>query len=66
MKYFDLFSPMKQNLALNPKVRTIPILREVIMLGYGSMIAKHCAEHSACSADLLKVKLLFIHLHLCQ
>ncbi|TSM94611.1 Vitellogenin [Bagarius yarrelli] len=42
------------NLALNPKVKTIPMLREVIVLGYGSMVAKYCAEDPACPADLLR------------
>ncbi|TSM94608.1 Vitellogenin [Bagarius yarrelli] len=42
------------NLALNPKIKSIPIVREVTVLGYGSMIAKYCAEVPTCSADLLK------------
>ncbi|XP_058256178.1 vitellogenin-like [Hemibagrus wyckioides] len=42
------------NLASNPKVKKNPVLRKVIMLGYGSMIAKYCAEVPTCPADLLK------------
>ncbi|GAA6110059.1 vitellogenin-like isoform X1, partial [Tachysurus ichikawai] len=42
------------NLAFNPKVKNIPVLRDVIMLGYGSMIAKYCSEVPTCPADLLK------------
>ncbi|XP_046713433.1 vitellogenin-like isoform X1 [Silurus meridionalis] len=42
------------NLATNPKVKNIPVLREVIMLGHGSLIAKYCAEVPTCHADLLK------------
>ncbi|XP_072517220.1 vitellogenin-like [Salminus brasiliensis] len=41
-------------LALSPKIKAIPAMREVVMLGYGSMVAKHCAEVPSCSADLLK------------
>ncbi|KAL6468671.1 hypothetical protein MHYP_G00221950 [Metynnis hypsauchen] len=42
------------SLAFSPKTRAMPALREVIMLGYGSMIAKYCAEVPTCSADNLK------------
>ncbi|KAG7327858.1 hypothetical protein KOW79_009464 [Hemibagrus wyckioides] len=42
------------NLASNPKVKKNPVLRKVIMLGYGSMIAKYCAEVPSCSADHLR------------
>lgn len=39
------------------------MLREVIMLSYGSMIAKYCAEVPTCSADHLRVN-LSVHFHL--
>ncbi|XP_053539110.1 vitellogenin [Ictalurus punctatus] len=42
------------NLAMDPKVKNIPALREVTMLGCGSMIAKYCAEVPTCDADLLR------------
>ncbi|XP_066503327.1 vitellogenin-like [Hoplias malabaricus] len=42
------------SLATLPKIKAIPVLREVIMLAYGSMIARHCAQDPTCSADLLK------------
>ncbi|XP_066503871.1 vitellogenin-like [Hoplias malabaricus] len=42
------------SLATHPKIKAMPVLREVIMLSYGSMIARHCAQDPACSADLLK------------
>ncbi|XP_043078158.1 vitellogenin-like [Puntigrus tetrazona] len=42
------------SLAMHEKTATIPALREVVMLGYGSMIAKHCVEVPTCSADLLR------------
>ncbi|XP_036441833.1 vitellogenin-like [Colossoma macropomum] len=41
-------------LAFSPKTKAMPALREVIMLGYGSMVAKYCAEVPTCSADHLK------------
>ncbi|KAK3533833.1 hypothetical protein QTP70_032950 [Hemibagrus guttatus] len=42
------------NLASSPKVKNKPVLRDMIMLGYGSMIAKYCAEVPTCPADLLR------------
>uniref|UniRef100_A0AAR2IMM4 Vitellogenin domain-containing protein n=1 Tax=Pygocentrus nattereri TaxID=42514 RepID=A0AAR2IMM4_PYGNA len=42
------------SLAFSPKTRAMPALREVMMLGYGSMVAKYCAEVPTCSADHLK------------
>ncbi|KAL7854520.1 hypothetical protein SRHO_G00167100 [Serrasalmus rhombeus] len=43
------------SLAQSPKIRAMPALHEVIMLGYGSMVAKYCAEVPTCSADHLKL-----------
>ncbi|XP_076880445.1 vitellogenin-like [Brachyhypopomus gauderio] len=45
---------MTASLALDPKIKSIAMLRELIMLGYGSMIARYCAEVPSCPADLLK------------
>ncbi|XP_051980425.1 vitellogenin-like isoform X2 [Xyrauchen texanus] len=42
------------SLAMHEKISTIPALREVVMLGYGSMIAKHCVEVPTCPAELLR------------
>nr|ABP04034.2 vitellogenin [Labeo catla] len=42
------------SLALHEKIATIPVLREVVMLGYGSMIAKHCVAVPTCPAELLR------------
>ncbi|XP_058616428.1 vitellogenin-like [Onychostoma macrolepis] len=42
------------SLAMHKKISTIPALREVVMLGYGSMIAKYCVAVPTCSADLLR------------
>ncbi|KAF5910055.1 vitellogenin-like [Clarias magur] len=45
---------LTSNLALDPKVKNIPVLRDMIMLGYGSMVARYCDEEPACSPDLLR------------
>ncbi|XP_016112085.1 vitellogenin-like [Sinocyclocheilus grahami] len=42
------------SLAMHEKISTIPALREVVMLGYGSLVAKHCVEVPTCSAELLR------------
>ncbi|KAK9967422.1 hypothetical protein ABG768_001824 [Culter alburnus] len=42
------------SLALHEKIATIPALREVVMLGYGSMIAKHCVAVPTCPSELLR------------
>ncbi|KAL2090118.1 hypothetical protein ACEWY4_014806 [Coilia grayii] len=41
-------------LALHHKVQANPVLREIAMLGYGTMIAKYCAAVPTCPAELLK------------
>ncbi|XP_026053862.1 vitellogenin-like [Carassius auratus] len=41
------------SLAIHEKLSTIPALREVVMLGYGSMIARHCVAVPTCSSELL-------------
>nr|AIE43959.1 vitellogenin 5 [Misgurnus anguillicaudatus] len=42
------------SLAMNEKVAAIPAVREVVMLGYGSMIAKHCDAVPTCPPELLR------------
>ncbi|XP_073718320.1 vitellogenin [Misgurnus anguillicaudatus] len=42
------------SLAMNEKVAAIPAVREVVMLGYGSMIAKHCDAVPTCPTELLR------------
>ncbi|XP_077082827.1 vitellogenin-like isoform X2 [Siphateles boraxobius] len=42
------------SLAMHEKIASIPALREVVMLGYGSMIAKHCVAVPTCPAELLR------------
>ncbi|KAM4629838.1 vitellogenin-like [Polymixia lowei] len=41
-------------LAINPKIVENRILREIVLLGYGTMIAKHCSEKATCPAELVK------------
>ncbi|KAM3876385.1 vitellogenin-like [Diretmus argenteus] len=43
-----------EGLAFNPRIQANPILREIVMLGYGTMVAKYCAENPTCHAELLK------------
>uniref|UniRef100_A0A4W4F0V7 Vitellogenin domain-containing protein n=1 Tax=Electrophorus electricus TaxID=8005 RepID=A0A4W4F0V7_ELEEL len=45
---------IRMTAALNPKLKSIPLLREMVMLGYGSMIARYCAGVPSCPADLMK------------
>ncbi|XP_052445695.1 vitellogenin-like [Carassius gibelio] len=45
---------MTASLATHEKISTIPALREVVMLGYGSMIARHCVAVPTCSAEHLR------------
>uniref|UniRef100_A0A8C1RGV0 Vitellogenin 5 n=1 Tax=Cyprinus carpio TaxID=7962 RepID=A0A8C1RGV0_CYPCA len=42
------------SLAMHEKIAKMPALREVVMLGYGSMIARHCVAVPTCSAELLR------------
>nr|AIE43955.1 vitellogenin 1 [Misgurnus anguillicaudatus] len=42
------------SLALHEKVAAIPAVREVVMLGYGSMIAKYCVAVPTCNPELLR------------
>ncbi|XP_056614208.1 vitellogenin-like isoform X2 [Triplophysa dalaica] len=42
------------SLAVHEKIATIPAVREVVMLGYGSMIAKHCIAIPNCPVELLR------------
>ncbi|KAM8874646.1 vitellogenin-2-like [Spinachia spinachia] len=36
------------------KIQENPILREVVLLGYGTLVSKYCAENPACPADLMR------------
>ena len=50
-----------QSLVFNPKIQENPALREIAMLGYGSMVSKFCAELPSCPADVIKVNQYFYH-----
>lgn len=41
---------------MNNKIVENPILREIVFLGYGTMISKYCVEKTVCPAELIKVK----------
>ncbi|XP_076009564.1 vitellogenin-2-like [Genypterus blacodes] len=43
-----------EELAFNQKVQANPVLLEIVMLGYGTMVAKYCAENPTCSAELVR------------
>uniref|UniRef100_A0AAY4DZ75 Phosvitin n=1 Tax=Denticeps clupeoides TaxID=299321 RepID=A0AAY4DZ75_9TELE len=41
-------------LAFHPKVQEHAVLREIVMLGYGTFVYKFCAAHPNCAADHIK------------
>ncbi|KAF6714692.1 Vitellogenin-2 [Oryzias melastigma] len=43
-----------EGLAMTPEVREHPVLREISMLGFGSMVYKYCAEFPSCPVELVK------------
>ncbi|XP_076582004.1 vitellogenin-2-like isoform X3 [Chaetodon auriga] len=43
-----------EGLAMNHKVQENPVLREIAMLGYGTLVAKYCAENPACPAEFVR------------
>lgn len=44
-----------QTLVFNHKIQENAVLREIAMLGYGSMVFKLCAAHPNCPAEVMKV-----------
>nr|AAZ17416.1 vitellogenin B [Morone americana] len=42
------------DLAMNNKIQENPVLREIVMLGYGTLVAKFCTENPTCPAELVK------------
>ena len=44
-----------QSMISHHKIQANAVLREVVMLGFGTMVNKYCAEMPACPADLVKV-----------
>lgn len=45
---------------MNHKIKENPVLREIVMLGYGTLIAKYCVENPTCPAELVRVCITFI------
>ncbi|XP_041790599.1 vitellogenin-2-like [Chelmon rostratus] len=45
---------LAEGLAMNHKVQENPVLREIAMLGYGTLVAKYCAENPACPAEFVR------------
>ncbi|XP_056132378.1 vitellogenin-like isoform X2 [Lampris incognitus] len=41
-------------LAINNKIVENPVLHEIVLLGYGTMVAKYCSEKVTCPADIIK------------
>ncbi|CAJ1060691.1 vitellogenin 2 [Xyrichtys novacula] len=43
-----------EGLAMEHKILENPVLREIAMLGYGTLVAKYCAEYPTCPAELVR------------
>ncbi|KAM7011967.1 LOW QUALITY PROTEIN: vitellogenin 2 [Tautogolabrus adspersus] len=43
-----------EGLAMEPKILKNPVLREIAMLGYGTLVSKYCTEHPTCPAELVR------------
>uniref|UniRef100_H3BVT1 Vitellogenin 2 n=1 Tax=Tetraodon nigroviridis TaxID=99883 RepID=H3BVT1_TETNG len=43
-----------EGLSVHAMIRENPVLREVVMLGYGTLVAKYCAENPSCPAELVR------------
>ncbi|XP_034529933.1 vitellogenin 2 [Notolabrus celidotus] len=43
-----------EGLVLEPKILGNPVLREIVMLGYGTLVAKYCVENPTCPAELVR------------
>lgn len=37
------------------KIQKRPVLRDIVMLGYGTLVAKYCIQNASCSAELVLV-----------
>ena len=44
-----------QGLAFHHMIQQNSVLREIAMLGYGTMVFKYCAVHTNCPSELVKV-----------
>uniref|UniRef100_A0A8C3AJM4 Phosvitin n=1 Tax=Cyclopterus lumpus TaxID=8103 RepID=A0A8C3AJM4_CYCLU len=45
--------------ASHKRSKDSPILREIVMLGYGTLVAKYCVENPSCPAELVRVCIIF-------
>ncbi|XP_075341558.1 vitellogenin-1-like [Odontesthes bonariensis] len=45
---------MMETLTVDKKVLESPVLREIVLLGYGAMIFRNCAELAVCPAEYIK------------
>ncbi|XP_061095840.1 vitellogenin-like isoform X1 [Conger conger] len=45
---------LAERLVFDSKIQTEPALREIAMLGYGSMVFKFCAAQPSCPVDVMK------------
>ncbi|XP_054645281.1 vitellogenin-2-like [Dunckerocampus dactyliophorus] len=43
-----------KDLSVEQKIRENPVLKEIVLLGYGSLVAKYCTENPTCPVDLIK------------
>ncbi|KAG7282875.1 hypothetical protein CRUP_020713 [Coryphaenoides rupestris] len=43
-----------QSMASHHKIQANPVLREVVLLGFGTMVNKYCVEVPSCPVDLVK------------
>lgn len=44
-----------QELAVSDKILSHAALREIVLLGYGTMINKYCVHKAVCPVELIKV-----------
>nr|AWI62945.1 VtgAa [Scophthalmus maximus] len=42
-----------EDLTVSTKIQEQPVLREIVLLGYGTMVSKYCAEKAVCPAELI-------------
>ncbi|XP_072245542.1 vitellogenin-2-like [Leuresthes tenuis] len=43
-----------EGLAMTPKIKDNPVLHELSMLGFGSMVSKYCSENPSCPSELVR------------
>lgn len=53
----QFLSHFLQGLILHNSIRSNPVFREVVMLGYGTLVSKYCVEDPSCPAVLMKVRI---------